>query len=203
MRNKKVVKMAQMAILAAIIILMAFTPLGYLRITPVLQITFITIPVCMGAIMFGPKTGMLLGLIFGLTSFYQCFGLDPFGTTILSINPLFTFIVCVIPRIIIGLTTGLAFKAMAKKGGKVKLVGYPVACLIGALTNTVLFISSLWLFFGRTDFVLSITGNSTSIITLFAVMAGVNALIEIPVCGILGGIVTKGVDTVLIKMNRS
>lgn len=201
MKNKKVLKMAQMAILAAIIILMAFTPLGYLR-TPVVQITFITIPVCMGAIMFGPKTGMALGVIFGLTSFYQCFGLDPFGTTLLSINPILTFIACIVPRILVGLTSGLTFKAMSKKGKKLKLAGYPVACLIGSLTNTILFISALWLFFGRSEYIVSLTG-STSIITLFVVLAGVNALVEIPVCAILGGAVTKGVDTVLRKMDRS
>lgn len=201
MKNKKVLKMAQMAILAAIIILMAFTPLGYLR-TPIVQITFITIPVCMGAIMFGPKTGMALGAIFGLTSFYQCFGLDPFGTTLLSINPILTFIACIVPRILVGLTSALTFKAMTKKGKTAKLAGYPVACLIGSLTNTILFISALWVFFGKSNYLLSLTGSS-SIITLFMVLAGVNALVEIPVCAFLGGAVTKGVDTVLRKMDRS
>ncbi len=48
--------MAQTAILAAIIILMAFTPLGYLRVGA-LSITFLPIPVVVGAILISPATG--------------------------------------------------------------------------------------------------------------------------------------------------
>ena len=78
--------MVQTAILAAILILMAFTPLGYLKVGTI-SITFLTLPVVIGAILLGPLSGAILGGVFGLTSFAQCFGMDVFGTTLMGINP--------------------------------------------------------------------------------------------------------------------
>lgn len=204
MKQTKTVKMAQMAILAAILIVMALTPLGYLRITPALEITFMVIPVVLGAVVMGPTAGAVLGAVFGLTSFYQCVsGLSAFGAALLGINPILTLLVCLLPRILIGLFSGLVFKAMRKKGKTAANLGYFAACIVGSLTNTVLFIGMVWAFFGKSDFILGLTGNSAGIIAVFTVLAGVNALVEIPVNTILGGAITKGVDTVVKKTMRS
>ena len=67
--------MVQLAVLIAIMLILAFTPLGYLRIGP-LAISLMTIPVVIGAMILGPAGGAVLGLVFGLTSFYQCFAGD-------------------------------------------------------------------------------------------------------------------------------
>lgn len=203
MKQTKTVKMAQLAILAAVLAVMALTPLGYLRITPALEITFMVIPVVMGAVVLGPAAGSILGAVFGFTSFYQCLsGMSAFGAALLGLNPFLTFVVCVIPRVLIGLFSGLAFKGMAKHGKKAKNAGYFLACLIGSVTNTVLFIGLIWVFFGRSDFILGLTGSSTSIITIFSVLAGVNAVVEIPVNTLLGGAVIKGVDVVVQKTKK-
>ena len=77
MRSTKTIKMAQMAILIAIVLIMAFTPLGYLK-TAGLEISLITIPVAIGAMVIGPGAGAVLGAVFGFTSFYQCFGMSQF-----------------------------------------------------------------------------------------------------------------------------
>ena len=50
--------MVELAMMIAIILLMSFTPLGYLR-TPGLSITLLTIPVAVGAIILGPKGGAI------------------------------------------------------------------------------------------------------------------------------------------------
>ena len=57
--RSKIVTMAETALLTAIVILMAFTPLGYLRIG-ITQITFIVVPVAVGAVLLGPKAGAFL-----------------------------------------------------------------------------------------------------------------------------------------------
>ena len=62
--------MVELAAMIAIIIIMAFTPLGYIKL-PGLTITFLTIPVAVGAIILGPVGGLICGLTFGLTSLYQ------------------------------------------------------------------------------------------------------------------------------------
>ena len=72
MKQKKVKSMALMGLLTAILIIMCYTPLGYLNIGP-LAITFNTIPVAIGALALGPVGGAVTGGVFGLTSFLQCF----------------------------------------------------------------------------------------------------------------------------------
>ena len=84
-KSNKVHRITLTAILAAIIILMAFTPIGYLRIG-VVSITFLTIPVVVGGIVLGPLYGGFLGAVFGLTSLAQCFMGDVFGATLFSLS---------------------------------------------------------------------------------------------------------------------
>ena len=86
--------LVEMALLVAIILLMAFTPIGYIK-TAGLEITLIVIPVAVGAVTLGPAAGAILGGVFGITSFIQCFGMSAFGTLLLGVNPVFTFLVCV------------------------------------------------------------------------------------------------------------
>ena len=78
MERKKIVFLAEVAILAALILLMSFTPLGYLRL-PGLSVSLLMIPVAIGAVVVGPAAGAILGCLFGLTSFAQCFMGDVLG----------------------------------------------------------------------------------------------------------------------------
>lgn len=86
--------LVEMALLVAIILLMAFTPIGYIK-TAGLEITLIVVPVAVGAVTLGPTAGAILGGVFGITSFIQCFGMSQFGALLLGINPFLTFLVCV------------------------------------------------------------------------------------------------------------
>ena len=61
--SQKTLKMIYASVLVAIIIVLAFTPLGYIR-TAGLEITLIVIPVAVGAIVLGEKYGALLGFVF-------------------------------------------------------------------------------------------------------------------------------------------
>ena len=83
--SSKVRQTALTAVLTAIVVLMAFTPLGYLRVGLV-SITFLVIPVVIGGIVLGPVRGGFLGAVFGATSFIQCFGMDAFGTALLALD---------------------------------------------------------------------------------------------------------------------
>lgn len=74
--SQKTLFMVELALMVAIIFIMAFTPLGYFQ-TMGLSITFLTVPVAVGAIILGPKGGAICGLAFGITSFMQCFGMEP------------------------------------------------------------------------------------------------------------------------------
>ena len=109
--------LVEMALLVAIILLMAFTPIGYIK-TAGLEITLIVVPVAVGAVTLGPTAGAILGGVFGITSFIQCFGMSQFGALLLGINPFLTFLVCVPTRILMGWLTGLIFAALYKSPAK-------------------------------------------------------------------------------------
>ena len=79
--------MVKLALMVAIIFVMAFSPLGYLR-TPGLTITFLTVPVAVGAIILGPTAGAICGAAFGLTSVAMALtGGSAFSAALMQINP--------------------------------------------------------------------------------------------------------------------
>ena len=169
--RKKIIALTENAMLSAIIILMAFTPLGYLPLGPV-KMTFIMVPVAVGAMTLGEKTGAFLGLVFGVTSFIQCFGLDAFGTTLLSINPIFTFVMCIVPRVLMGYLCAVIYKIIARKKRK-------LAYVIGApVLNTTFFMGLLILFFGKSDYIMGFRGD-LSLIAFLAAFIGLNGVMEV------------------------
>lgn len=189
-------RMVQLALLTAIIVLMAFTPIGYIN-TMGLSITMVGVPVIIGSITLGPGAGAVLGTVFGLTSFARAFGLEPFGTMLFSINPVGAFITCMVPRILMGWLTGLIFKAL-KKVDKTKFFSYVITSVSGAVLNTILFMGTLMIFFYNSgkfqDWLESNSISATNVITLIIVMVGFNALAEAIVSGILGTAIAKPVD---------
>lgn len=187
-KKSNVKTLVQLALLTAIELIMAFTPLGYLKIGPV-SITFMAIPVAVGAIVLGPLSGAFLGLVFGLTSFSQCFGADTFGTTLLSINAFSTAFMCLVPRILMGLFAGLIFGGL-KKTTLGETGGALLSSLACSVINTVLFVGSLIVLFGNTEY---IRGFGDSVIAVIMALVSVNTVIEAIACTIIGGAVSKAV----------
>jgi uncharacterized membrane protein len=192
--NQRTLKVVQLGLFTAIILLMAFTPLGYIK-TVGLEITLLVVPVAVGAIVLGPTAGAILGGIFGLTSFIQCFGASPFGAVLLGINPVGTFIVCVAARVLMGWLTGLIFLAL-KKGQHTRVISHASASLIGPLLNTFFFMTLLLLFFYRTDFIQGIAEQlgTTNILAFVFAFIGINGLVEAIACFVLGAAVSKSLD---------
>lgn len=189
--KKRILQLVQTALLAALIILMAFTPIGYLKVG-IVEVTFIMIPVVIGAIVLGPAAGAVLGGLFGLTSFIQCFGMSQFGAMLLSINAIYTFIMCMIPRILMGFLAGVIFRLISKVD-KTKTISFAVASLSGALLNTLFFMVSLIVFFGNTQYIKDIMAalETDTMITFFLAFVGFNGLIEAIVCFVIGFAVSK------------
>ncbi len=200
----KLVKFVQLAVLTAIVVIMSFTPLGYLKIGP-LSIALVIIPVVTGAIVLGPGAGAFMGLVFGITSFAQCFGMDAFGTTLCSINPFFTFLMCIPTRVLSGFLCGLIFKGMSKglAGKKSAFLSYPVASVSGPVFNTAFFMSCLVLLFGKTEFIQNIIASTgASNLFMFMLMfVGVNGAVEIASCLIVASALSKALNVANKRMH--
>lgn len=182
--KKKIYFLSVSGILIALIFIMSFTPLGYLK-TPLIEITFITVPVVIGAISLGPSGGAVLGFVFGLTSFIQCFGISPFGVALLQINPFFTALVCFVPRILMGWLCGLIYKGLAKTNIK-SFFKFFIPSLAGPLLNTILFTVLLVALFWNTSYIQGIAQSLGGGVLKFIVgFVGLNGLIEAGVCTVL------------------
>lgn len=191
-KNKEnIYKLTLTAVLTALIFVMAFTPLGYLKIG-VVSITFLSIPVIIGAVIGGPSVGAILGAMFGVTSFIQCFGMDVFGTTLFGISPVFTFILCLVPRTLMGLFCGLIYKGFKTKNHAG--VGTAVTSFCGGFLNTLLFVGFLLLLFYNTDYIRNF-GNS--VIAVISALITTNAIIEWISCTVIGSAVSVALSKAL------
>ncbi|MBO4637806.1 MAG: ECF transporter S component [Clostridiales bacterium] len=187
-QNQKTKTIALLGILSALIILMAFTPLGYLRVG-LISISFLMIPVAVGAVARGPVSGAVLGTVFGFTSFIQCFGMDAFGTFLAQKNVFYTFVMCVVCRALAGFIAGIIFKGISAVSRNVAVNG-SICGLSAALLNTVLFVGSMLLLFGKTTISDATNGAlsaSENVIKFFAAFVGVNAIWEAVAAFILTG----------------
>lgn len=204
-KNKQPVmfKMVFTAILIALIILMTFTGIGYIPIGP-LKLTLNVLPVAVGAVVLGPAYGTILGLVFGLSAFFTCFGMDALGTVFMSINPFYLFIMCVLPRVLCGLIPAFVFRAIAKLD-KSKIFASAVSCTLTAVLNTLGFLGLMWLLFApelaSNPQVLEVLGGTgiDSIFTLFVAFAGINAVFEAGTSLVLGTAISKALFAVMKK----
>ena len=187
--------------LTAMIVVMAFTPIGYIRVFA-LSITLIIVPVIIGAITCGPAVGAFLGFVFGCTSFAQCFMGDALGAILISVSPVGTFVNCVVTRTLVGFLCGLIFRAVRKTGKW----SYAIAGASGALLNTILFLGCLMLIFGRVKFspdqAESLGGLDSVMSTVITIAIGVNCPIEIAVCAIFGSAIGGAVNAAMKRFRR-
>lgn len=185
--------LVRISVLVAIMLLLEVTGLGMIKM-PGLEITLLMVPVIVGAIVMGPASGAILGGVFGCISFWECFGRSQFGAVLLGINPLYTFLVCVPTRILAGWLCGVAFKGLNRLD-KTNLWSFGAAGLIGALCNTVLFMTTLCLCFYNTDYIqgfVAALGSANAFLFVIA-FVGVNGLVEGVVCLITGAAIAKAV----------
>lgn len=117
-------------VLAALSVLLGVTSLGYIPLPNITgSATIMGIPVYIGSVLEGWPVGSLVGLVFGLSSFTQ------------STLPLFKDpFVSILPRILIGVTPYLAYRALQ---GRNRVLAYGVAGAVGSLTNTVLVVAAI------------------------------------------------------------
>ena len=194
-RNKTDVRqLTLLGLLAAVMVILSSTPLGYLNIG-VLAITLNVIPMGIAAVALGPTGGAVIGAIFGLTSFLQCLGVggtSAMGVITFGISPILTFIQRFIPRLLVGLIIGFLHKYLAKKIGK------QTACFItgffAAFLNTVLFMTALVLLFGNTDYMQELIAGR-NIIVFICTFVGINAVFEM----IASTLITGAVGSALYK----
>lgn len=140
----KVKSLAMDAMIIAIIVIMGLIPqVGYIMILPGLSLTLVHLPVLLGCYIGGPKKGLLYGLVFGLTSWYQAM-FNMSGLNIFFIYPW----ISVLPRVLFGFIAGLVFSFLRKLlKGKDKFYVTSGTSFLLTVVHTALVFSCLFIFY--------------------------------------------------------
>lgn len=202
--SAKTRNMVLTAVIAAIIILMAFVPyIGYINLV-VIKATLIHVPVIIGSVILGPKKGAFLGFIFGLTSLIN----NTFNPSLLSFafspfysgGNLWSLVICFVPRILVGVVPYFVFKGLMKLGNNKKPMEYvalPVAGAVGALVNTLLVMNLIYFCFaGQFAAVKNIALSA-----VYDVIIGIIFANGVPEA-IVGAVLTLALGKVLLHFNH-
>lgn len=147
--------MVSVALMAAIVIVLANTPLGMIQL-PIIKATTVHIPVIIGAILLGPSAGAVLGAVFGVCSLISntmaptllSFAFSPFMSTTGIPGALKAIWISVGCRILIGVAAGWLWILLSKlKVGQ--LIALPIVGFIGSMVNTVAVMGSIYLLFAQ------------------------------------------------------
>ena len=147
--------MVSVALMAAIIIVLANTPLGMIQL-PIIKATTVHIPVIIGAVLLGPAAGAILGCVFGICSLVSntmaptllSFAFSPFmSTTGLTgvVKALWISIGC---RIMIGVVAGWLW-ILLKRFNVNQTIALVVTGFAGSMTNTIFVMGSIYILFAQ------------------------------------------------------
>ena len=189
--------MVQVALFAALIIILAFTPfLGYIPLG-FTRATIIHIPVIIGSLMLGPKKGAFLGFVFGMTSFINN-TMNPTATSFVF-TPFFelgevhggigSVIICFVPRILVGVVPWYVYRGLERISGK-QMLSLAAAGIAGALTNTLLVMNLIYVFFRRAYAAANNVAEG-AVYTFILSIIGMNGVPEAVVSAVLVSIICR------------
>lgn len=138
-KKANVFQLTIISMLLAILIAQTFIPmLGYIPLGPI-DVTIVHITVILTAVLFGSKTGTVIGTAWGLLSMIRAY-IQPTPFNVVFLNPL----ISVLPRLIVGLISAWCFSLLSNRMSN--KWGYAITAAVGTLTNTVLVLGGIYLF---------------------------------------------------------
>lgn len=185
-RQEKGRRIAGLAVLAAMIVVLQTLASGF-HVGP-FPITLSLIPIIIGAVLYGPKAGAILGGVFGAVVVAAVVtGADAGGFIMFGIHPLITILVCLGKSIVAGWVAGLLFRAIAPK--KFNL-GIFSAAIAAPVINTGIFAAALYFFFYPV-LIEWAGGESNAFTFIFTGLIGMNFLIELLIDIVLSPLILK------------
>ena len=160
-------------LLALVIVLQIFG--GYFRIG-MTSLSFVLVPIVLGAVMIGPLAGAFLGFAFGLiVLIYGITGADGFTFILFTDHPVLTSLLCLVKGTAAGLVSGWIFRAFRNRN---RYVGVVLASAAAPIVNTGLFILGA-LFMSDTLQQNFVADGTTVLYFLIIGCAGINFLVEL------------------------
>ena len=147
--------MVSVALMAAIVIVLANTPLGMIQL-PIIKATTVHIPVIIGAVLLGPLAGAILGGVFGICSLISntmaptllSFAFSPFLSTTGLPGVLKALWISIGCRILIGVAAGWLWILLEKLHTR-QVISLPIVGFVGSMVNTITVMGSIYLLFAQ------------------------------------------------------
>lgn len=201
-RKADVLRLVQGALLTALVVVLQFMG-SFIKIGP-LPMSFVLVPIVIGAFLLGPKTGAFLGGVFGvITVAMGVSGVDAFSFMLWTANPIFFVVICLLKAIMAGFGAGLIYKGLnAVFKGKYITVSTVLAAVCAPIINTGIFAVGMLLFFEETMVSLlpAFSGYTNVFQVVFLGLAGVNFIGEFLVNLILSPAIVRVVDIIRTKI---
>lgn len=145
MKNPKIKKMATIALLIAMIVVLQFVGSMIPPIGGMFSISLVLIPIVVGAALYGPSAGAMLGAAFGVMVAINCAtGADPGGQMVFQSNAIVCIIVVMSKGILAGLSAGAVYKLLCRMNGYFAMLCSAIIC---PLVNTGVFLLCMNVFF--------------------------------------------------------
>ena len=163
MARKQLNNLVLLALFVGLIFLLGQTPLGMIPLGWC-YVTLLVIPVAIGTIYMGLKSGLVLGLAFGATSMVSAL-IKPsvLVGTLMGASPLAVVVMTFLPRLCIPLVIWGVYSLLAKKQ---KHLAVAVAAACGSLTNTILYLGLMLIFYMMAGI------DNTAVLTAIGATAG-------------------------------
>ena len=190
-KNKfEVKKMVGVAIFVAIVIVLQMVG-SFIRIGA-FSVTLVLVPIVIGAAVYGPGAGALLGGAFGAVTLIGCInGVDAGGVVLWTANPPLTAALCMIKGIAAGYVSGLVYVWFSKNN---KYVGVFCAAVVCPFVNTAIFLCAM--FFLYLGILSDWAAGSDLVYYLFFGIAGGNFVLELLFNIVLCPSVTRVINAV-------
>ncbi len=200
--KKSILQMVELALLAALVIVLQLLG-SVIKIGP-LPMSFVLVPIVIGACLLGVKAGAFLGFVFGfITMIMGITGTDAFSNMLFQASPVAFVVLCLLKATMAGFGSGLIYKALCKAlKGKAKTTRTVIASVSAPIINTGIFVVGMLFFFfnfmsGLPTQLPDAFGSFTNAYQLlFIGLAGVNFIGEFLVNLILSPAIVRIIDVI-------
>lgn len=149
MKKNNTARLTLTALFVALILLFGLTPIGLIPLGFV-NVTILCVPVIIGTILLGLKTGLVLGGCFGAVSALSAFGIwgtpSSLAAALVAASPVLALIMCFLPRLMVPTVVHFVYRLFSN-GRRASTKAVPYAAICGSLTNTILYLGLMLLFY--------------------------------------------------------
>ena len=194
MNHDKTRKLVLNALFITLVLLLGLMPIGMIPLG-FINISLLGVPVVIGTLLLGLKSGLILGACFGTVSALGCFGI--YGTpsalagALAAASPVLAIVMCYLPRLLVPLVASLVYKLASRGEQRIKRA-VPFAAAAGSLTNTVFYLGLMLLFY----VIMGI--NSEKVLALI----GGTGLIAGSLEAVANAVISTAVMAALWKLNK-